>query len=75
MVLKLSKYLYGIWATRSLSMGNIWTYWPRLPACGTKTNERSRPAMGRDVEIWQVELCATWYMKALQNCGLTSQQT
>ena len=26
MVLKLSKYLYGIWAARSLSMGNIWEY-------------------------------------------------
>ena len=25
-LLKLSKYLYGIWAARSLSMGNIWEY-------------------------------------------------
>jgi hypothetical protein len=28
MVLKLSKYLYGIWLARSLNMGNIWTYGP-----------------------------------------------
>ena len=27
MVLKLSKYLYGIWAPPSLSMGNIWGVW------------------------------------------------
>ena len=34
MVLKLSKYLYGIWAARSLSMGNIWTYWPVVGGAG-----------------------------------------
>jgi hypothetical protein len=42
MVLKLSEYLYGIWAARSLSMGNIWTYGPprqhaRWCVCSSKS--------------------------------------